>query len=382
MISLIPFLVFAIILSFLVFIHELGHFLTAKKFKIGVPEFGMGIPPRIWGKKFGETLYSINWLPFGGFVRIKGEDYEDYDPKDKTNFINKKPWQKSVVLLAGIFMNLMVAFVIFYFTLGINDFKSSPILLLDNYKFPFAKTVELPNVVTFIKDDSPASNAGIQFADRITKLEYNGEVVEPKTIDDIHNFLKDKEGKEITVYTKNINTDETAVYKVTPTYNEELGMVVLGIGLGDAVQLAYQTPAEKVLAGPLHSANIMGYSFHALGQLVKQSVQEKDVSAVASGVAGPIGIFGAVKSIMDNGGSKTWLVLLDLTALLSLSLAIMNLLPIPALDGGREVFVLYEWITKKRPSPKLEERMHQIGFIFLIGLLLIITFKDIIFMWF
>ncbi len=382
MINFLPIIIFILILSFLVFIHELGHFTAAKKFKIGVPEFGMGIPPRLWGKKFGETLYSINWLPFGGFVRIKGEDYEDYDPKDPTNFINKKPWQKSVVLLAGIFMNLMVAFVIFYFTLGVNGFKSSPILMLDDYKFQFAETINLPNVITFVKDDSPASKADIQFADRIVKLECNGQVVEPKNIDDIHEFLKNKEGKQITVYTENINTGEKHVHKITPEYNEELDLIVLGIGVGNAVQLAYSTPVQKLLAGPLHSVNVLGYSFHAMGQLVKESIQEKDVSAVASGVSGPIGIFGAVKTIMETGGNKVWLVLLDLTALLSLSLAIMNLLPIPALDGGREVFVIYEWITGKRAPEKLESIMHQVGFVLLIGLLILITFKDVIFMWF
>src|SRR3990167_9173585 len=109
-----PLLLFLLILSVLVFIHELGHFLSARYFGIDVEEFGLGIPPRAWGKKIGKTLYSLNWLPIGGFVKIKGEDFDDFDPKDKTNFLSKKPWQQGVVLIAGVVMNFILAVFIFY----------------------------------------------------------------------------------------------------------------------------------------------------------------------------------------------------------------------------------------------------------------------------
>lgn len=121
--------IFLFILSFLVFIHELGHFLSARKFGVKVDEFGLGIPPRAWGKKVGETIYSLNWLPIGGFVKIRGEDLEDYDPKDPENFMNKKPWQRSVILLAGIFMNFVFAVIVFYFLLASNGWKSSPLVI-------------------------------------------------------------------------------------------------------------------------------------------------------------------------------------------------------------------------------------------------------------
>src|SRR3990167_7537244 len=105
--------IFIIILSILVFIHELGHFISARKFGIKVDEFGIGIPPRAWGKKIGNTLYSINWLPLGGFVKIRGDDFDEYNAKDKNNFMNKKPWQQAVVLCAGVFMNAVLAVIIF-----------------------------------------------------------------------------------------------------------------------------------------------------------------------------------------------------------------------------------------------------------------------------
>ncbi len=134
----------------------------------------------------------------------------------------------------------------------------------------------------------------------------------------------------------------------------------------------------KLFAGALHSINVMDYSFYALKTMIVDAFKTKDVSGLSQGVAGPIGIFGAVKSVVQYGGVKTGMILLDLTALLSLSLGIMNLLPIPALDGGRLLFVVVEWISGKKPSQRLEDTAHRIGYAFLLSLLLLITLKDII----
>lgn len=370
-------IIFFLILSFLVFIHELGHFLSARKFGIKVDEFGIGIPPRAWGKKIGETLYSLNWLPIGGFVKIRGEDFEDYDPKDPENFINKKPWQKSVVLLAGIFMNFVFAVIVFYFLLASNGWKSSPLLVLADYNFPFGDRVELNNIVMGLAPDSSAEKAGVDYGDQILKLSTADTSIEPKTTEELINFVADKENQEIEVVTKNINTNETDVYQVVPTYNEELERSVLGVQLGEVVQITYLTPAQKLFSGFTHSVNIMGYSFKVMGSLISTSVETKDIAPVAQGVSGPVGIYGAVNSIAQVGGNQMFKAILDLMALLSLSLAIMNLLPFPALDGGRWVFVLYQWFTGKLPSQKIEARAHQIGFAVLLIFIVIVTFKDI-----
>jgi regulator of sigma E protease len=368
-------IIFILILSFLVFVHELGHFLTAKRFGVEVEEFGIGIPPRIFGKKVGDTVYSLNALPFGGFVKIKGEDNEGYDPKDKTNFMNKKPWQRAIVLVAGIFMNTVIGITLFYIVLANNNWSSNALLLINDYDFKYGQTVTIPNVVTFIENDSPAQKAGIEFADSITKLEYMEQSVEPKTVEEMRAFVSDKADKEIKIYTKNINTDQVKVLNITPVFSENINAPAMGVALSEGVYLSYYN--SKYLSGIQHSANVINYSFYALKGLVKTSVETKDVSGLSQGVAGPIGIFGAVKSVLEVGGPKVPAVLLDLTAILSLSLALMNILPIPALDGGRLTFVVYEWITKKRPSQKIEAAAHRIGYAFLLGLLVLITFKDL-----
>lgn len=372
-----PIIIFILILSFLVFVHELGHFLSARFFGIFVEEFGLGVPPRAWGKRIGKTIYSINWLPFGGFVKIRGEDFEGYNLKDKSNFINKKPWQKSVVLIAGIVMNTILGMLLFYVSLGMNGWRSSPILLIDDYKFPYGTTVNLPNVVTFVSADAAADKAGIEFADRIVEIRYEDQSIVPASADDIRTFLADKEGRKVTVLIQNINTEEISEKTVVPEYSQEIDAPALGVGLGQAVLLQY-TGVNQAFAGVLHSGNVMGYSFTALKNLVKEAFETKDVTAVSQGVAGPVGIFGAVKAVIEGGGDKVLIALLDLTAILSLSLAVMNLLPIPALDGGRLVFVLAEWATGKRPSPRLEAKAHQVGYALLLFLLAVITLKDIL----
>ena len=372
-----PILLFLLILSILVFVHALGHFLAAKKNGVDVEEFGLGIPPRAIGKKFGKTLYSLNWLPIGGFVKIRGEDYTNYDPKDKSNFMNKSPLQKSVILLAGVFMNFVLAVVIFYFILGNQGFKSSPILLMGDYVFPYGNTESLPAVVTFVEAGSPAEKSGIKFADRIVSITDGTTTANINDTNDLKDYLKDKTGVEVILSTVNINTDEPNVYKAVPEYREQAGQAGIGVGLGEAVRIDYASPVGKAFSGFSHAGNIISYSFSMMGSLFAQSFSEKSLAPVSAGFSGPVGIFGAVKSILDYGGNKVFITILDLSAVLSLSLAIMNLLPIPALDGGRWMFVLCEWITRKKVSRKFEDRAHQIGFVFLIGLLLLITAKDL-----
>lgn len=372
-----PIILFFLILSILVFVHELGHFIAARKNGVDVEEFGLGIPPRAISKKIGKTLYSLNWLPIGGFVKIRGEDYSNYDPNDKTNFINKTPFQKSVILLAGVTMNFALAVFLFYLILGYQGFKSSPILMMSDYKFPYGESENLPAVVTFIEENSPAFESKIQFADRIVTASDGITVAFINSVDDLKNYLVDKEGTRVTLNTVNINSNEPNSYIVTPEYREQVGQPGIGVGLGEAIRINYQNPLQKTFAGFLHAGNIIGYSYSMMKDLFAQSFAEKTLAPVSAGFSGPVGIFGAVKSILDYGGNRVFITILDLSAILSLSLGVMNLLPIPALDGGRWIFVLFEWITSKRVSRRFEEKAHQVGFAFLIGLLLLITAKDL-----
>ncbi len=373
--GILAFLLFVLILSVLVFIHELGHFSAAKKFGIKVDEFGMGIPPRAWGKQIGETLYSLNWLPLGGFVKIRGEDMDEYDPNDQRNFMNKPAWQRAIVLFAGVFMNFILAFVLFCFVLGMNGWKSAPLMSLTDYDFRFGQKVNIPNVVTGIEKNSPAESAGITAGNAIVSISFEGKEINPQNISDLKSFIADKNGKALQIKTINLINDETNVYEVTPVFNEEINQPALGVSLSNAMYLDYS--ASPLFAGVEHSYNVMGYSFSILKELIGISVKEKTLEPVSQGVSGPVGIFGAVKSVLDVGGPKVVFTILDLTALLSLSLAVMNLLPIPALDGGRLFFIAIEVITRHKPSAKLENMAHQIGFMVLIGILILVTFKDI-----
>ena len=375
-------IVFLGILTFLVFIHELGHFTTAKKFGIKVEEFGIGLPPRAWGKKIGETIYSINWLPLGGFVQIKGEDLDQkVDPKDKTNFANKKPWQRTVGLLAGMCMNLVFAIAAFYISLGLNNWQSSPMISFGGFHFRFGETVNLPNVIMSIQKGSAAEKSGIKLGDRIINLEYQNQIIEPTDVSQVKAFLADKEGKEITINTVNmVNGDE---YKRTfiPEYNEELKQPALGVSLDSAMQLSYVTPVQRAFAGFFHVANLTEYNLSILKRLTGTAIEEKTVEPIAQSVSGPIGIFDVVKTILNTQSQSPVLALLDIAAIISLSLAIMNLLPIPALDGGRVAFVIVEWIIGRRVAASWEAKAHQYGFMFLIGLIILITFKDVWMIW-
>jgi|688.fasta_scaffold04378_20 regulator of sigma E protease len=375
-------IIFLAILMFLVFIHELGHFYTAKKFGIRVEEFGLGLPPRAIGKKIGDTIYSLNWLPLGGFVQIKGENFDDtYDPQDKENFMNKKPWQRSVVLLAGIFMNLVFAVLIFYVSLGFNNWNSAPMVSLKEYEFPFGQTIRIPNIVLNIKEGSAAEKSGIELGDRLLSLEYEGQVIEVKDVQDIRAFLADKENKEISVNIINMATGIESTKKFIPEYNEELKQPALGVSLDSGIKISYEKPTDKIFSGLFHATNLVIYNVEILKSLAGISIAEKTVEPIAQSVSGPIGIFDVVKTILNTQSEHPFLAILDIAGIISLSLAIMNLLPIPALDGGRVVFVLIEWISGRKVSQKIEATLHHYGFMFLIALIILITFKDVWMIW-
>ena len=375
-------IIFLGILTFLVFIHELGHFLTAKNFGIRVEEFGIGLPPRAIGKKIGDTIYSLNWLPLGGFVQIKGENFDEtFDPKDQTNFLNKKPWQRTVVLLAGVFMNFIFAVLVFYFLLGVNNWESSPLVSFGEYKFPFGQTVPMPNVIMGIAPESAAAKAGFELGDQITSLNYQNQSLTITGAEELGTFLADKADQEIEAEITNLGTGLETTKKFTPMYNEELKQPALGVTLDQAIKIAYQSPTEKAFSGLLHPINLTLYNFRILGKLAGVSVAERNVEPIAQSLSGPIGIFDVVKTILNTETKSSFYAVLDIAALISLSLVVMNLLPIPALDGGRVVFVLIEWITGKKVPAAWEARAHQYGFMFLITLIIAITFKDVWMLW-
>ena len=373
-------IVFILILSGLVVIHEFGHFIVSKLNGITVEEFGIGYPPRVFGKQFGETLYSINLLPFGGFVKIAGSDIEDDEDESKylhdpDSFVNKTAWQKAKVIGAGAFMNLILAIILFYLFLGFNNFRSFYIPMFFEHDFKLGNPNYIDTVVFDMTEDSGATNAGIEAGEAIVEID-GAEVF---NIDDVRNAVSGKVGQEVEVKVvdiKNRDYDKYRVIKVVPTVGDN-GDAVLGVYLGSSVSISYDSKLERILSGPMHSYNMLSYSLSTLGKIIGVSFRTKDISPVSQSVAGPVGIYNVFDSVIKYGGSKVLLGMVDTVALVSLGFAITNILPFPALDGGRLVFIAIEGLTKKRVSVRVEAGIHRVGMMLLLALVVLITIKDI-----
>jgi regulator of sigma E protease len=372
-------LIFIFILSTLIFVHELGHFLVAKKNGIRVEEFGLGLPPRIVGKKVGETIYSINWLPFGGFVKLTGEDVPDDKSKkealkDPKSFLAKSPLQRIAVLVAGVVMNLFLAVILFYVLIVSNGYRSFYFPLFFDYDFRFGNEHKIATVVSGLMEGSAADDSGINYGEAI--LEIDG--VKVTDVEDVRREVSGKLNEQVEVVLVDLSTgglgEERAVTLVPEP--DENGEAVLGVYLSSAVYLSYDSLMQKAFSGVLHSYNVLTYSVSTMGGIIRTSFETKDLSPVSSTVAGPVGIYNIVGGILQYAGGKVFLNLIDYTALMSLSLAFINIFPFPALDGGRILFVLFEFVRGKRMNPEIESKIHRFGMIILLALLALVTIKD------
>lgn len=366
-------IIFIITLLILVVIHELGHFLMAKRFDIKVLEFGFGIPPKAWGKKVGETLVSINWLPIGGFVRLLGEDEVDKKVlENHRSFAAKSVDKRIMVVVAGVVMNLLLAWLLFYLVLASQGFKTKFPLIID-HEFLGIQQNEQYIVINQVAKNSPAQEAGLKTGQRVTAI--NDQKLQDR--EEMVNKIKSLSGQQIKLTLQDIQQDQTKEVLVTPRVSPPVGEGPLGVGLGlfKVAQVEYQSPQEKLLSGPIHSINIVAYSGKILGNLISQSFEEKSFGPVSTSVAGPVGITNVANSVLST--TSPLLPYLEFIAILSLNLAVFNLLPIPALDGGRIFFLLIEVVTKRRVHAEFEKWVHTIGIAFLLALTLLITLSDI-----
>lgn len=367
-------LIFLVILSILVLVHEYGHYITAKKSGIKVEEFGLGIPPRAWGKKVGETIYSINWLPFGGFVKLFGEDAFDEEAlKNPRSFISKPWYTRLLVITAGVIMNFLLSVVLYYVFFISNGFKSFSLPLMFDYNFKFG-TKDIKNTIVMdILPQSNADEAGLSRGDTILKI--NG--TEVTNVDDVK-FYTAKNANEVKVLVESYPSKDIKEFTFKPILSAE-GSPVLGVYLGKSITLYYDKPVQKIFSGFLHTYNMLFYSVHALSSVIGESFATKDITPVSSSVAGPVGIYNVVGGIMEYSKDKLLLSLIDFIALLSLSLGFLNILPIPALDGGRLVFIIVEVLRGgKKINQELEAKIHGFGMAVLLGLFVLVTIKDII----
>lgn len=368
---MITFLVFMLILSVLVLIHEFGHYYVAKKNGVKVEEFGFGLPPKIVGKKIGETEFTLNLLPFGGFVRLMGEDALE-ESNNPRHFMSKSPLQRAAILVAGVFMNILLAFFLYYVFLASNNFRSLTIPLFFDYEFRFGDQKRINTVVTATQEGSPAEKAGVERGEAV--IEINGQPV--YNVSDVRREVSKYPGAEIRVLLVDVRSVERQLrtISITPNVSKE-GEVLLGVLLSKAVTIDYNK--NKVLSAPMHAYNMLAYTKFTFAKLIGISYDTKSVEPVSSGVSGPIGIFSVVGAILSNEGKDAFLGILDLTAMLSLSLAVLNILPFPALDGGRLLFVVIEIVRGKRVSLQTEAVLHKWGMILLLLFLVLVTFKDI-----
>ena len=361
---LIALIVFLFILSFLVFVHEFGHFIVAKRAGMLVEEFGFGYPPRIWSKKVKETTYSINALPFGGFVRIKDEENPEHR-KASRGYYSAKPWQKTKMLLAGVIMNLLVGILLYYIILAGQGFKFY-LPSINNHQFLFGQQQSFPTV-SQVLDESVASKAGLKPYDAIIS---SGNLAF-KDAKELQDFIKQNANKEIAFDVKNVISGEQKQVKIVPA--EKDGQGFIGVGLALLSEIKYATPVQKTFSGVLHSIGILDYSLRVLWDMIKMSFVQGTMGPLANSVVGPVGIL-AFTDITLSGG--IWQIL-NLIAMLSLGFALVNVLPIPAADGGKMLFVIYEAIFKKQAPEKFERNFNIVGNIFIIVLSVIIAIKDL-----
>lgn len=339
--------IFLIFLSILILVHELGHFFLAKISKVGVEEFGLGFPPRIISFKYNETLYSINLIPFGGFVKLRGE-IDENDPK---GFLAQPAYIKILIVLGGVLFNIIFAYFIFSFgyLVGLPEYSG-----------------KLENITILqVFPDSPAEKAGLKLGDKVLYFKYNNEIIQIKNLHNLKEELKPYIGKKLIVGV------ERGPYKfeteLIPFIKDNIGP--LGISFS-SLKLEKKSFPSNFYYGFIKTYETLVNLIVAIKDFFLRLAKE---TKVAKEVIGPFGLYDIYTQMKTLGISY----ILHFAAIISLNLAIINILPFPALDGGRFIVYLFELIIKKRTPFVVENIINTIGFSILIILMILITIKDI-----
>ncbi len=347
-------ILFLLVLSILVFVHELGHFLFAKIFKVRVDEFALGFPPRVFSFKKGETTYSLNALPLGGYVKIHGENPEDDDNKnDKRNFQNISWWKQITILSAGVIFNILFA----WFLMSLSLFIGTSKIALDGVEDKYIEG-ERKVIIHQVLKDSPADIAGIAAGDEV--LFINGSST--TDIKQVQTSIKNAPDSFSIIVSKNNATSSIKVEKMENN--------TIGVGLAETATVRMGVFASAYYgAQATYNLTIQIFTgvVNFFGKLFTGNGSWEEVS-------GPVGIAKVVGSSSEEG----FVSLLFVTILISISLAAMNILPFPALDGGRIVIAIIEGFTRKKLPIKFVNTLNGIGFILLLILMLVVTVKDIL----
>lgn len=329
---------FIIIFGIIIFVHELGHFVAAKKTGVKVNEFAMGMGPVVYSTQKGETTYSLRALPIGGFVSMEGEEE---DSQNKRAFCNKKPWQKFVTIAAGPFMNIVLGFVIMLVVVMLGD------------------GIATTQIHSFY--EGAASAQYLQAGDQIVAIDGH----KTRTPNDISYYLM-REDDGIMDITVIRNGEELLLRNVQFDLTEENGQSMpvrdfIVVGLPKTV---FNVPVYALDC----TRSIMRQIWAAFGDMVGGNVKLNDLS-------GPVGVAQVIGEASTSGSLESLLII---AALITINIGIFNLLPLPALDGGRLVFIVLEAIRKKPVKAEIEGTINFVGFIILMGFMLIVSFKDVI----
>jgi len=348
-----------LVLSLLIFFHELGHFVAARAFGVKVEVFSIGFGKKILSKKIGDTNWVISLIPVGGYVKMKGQD--DTNPlersTDKDSYNSKKPWQRIIILLAGPFANFLVAFLLYFGASQMGTYLS-PLFDYSHYLSP--------TIGNFSKE-SPAKEAGLKEGDKI--LEING--VKPKRWDDLRKIIESQNSQ--TLKFKVLRDNRVLEFDVKPViknlknkFGESIDRKIVGI--------APQIPKEELRFSVIDGLKFAYHETLYASTLIFKSIQKLITGAV------PSKELGGVISIVDitaKASESGILVLMFFTALISVNLGVLNLLPIPALDGGHIAFNLYEIIAKKPPNEDVMYKLTIVGWILLLSLMMLGIYNDI-----
>lgn len=355
-------LIFFLVLFVLILVHEWGHFFVAKKTGMRVDEFGIGFPPKLFGIKKGETEYSFNAIPIGGFVRIYGENGADSSTDTTGSFTSKSKWSQAAVLIAGVTMNVIFAWLLFSvaFMIGVPT-------AVDEVTASDSAELQIQGVLA----ESPAAKSGIVPGSTVLTIAAGDDLVEKPNQSIFTSFVVGHEGETL----------ELALEHNGENYNAEVipeaGLIpgnesqpALGVSLV-LVEIQRMNPVEAVVEAAKETGNMLSAIVSGLGSLL---VGIFTGTADYGQVAGPIGIVGMVEDAAAFGV----VALLMFTAVISLNLAVINLLPFPALDGGRLLFVAIEAVVRRPISPVWVARLNTLGFLLLLLLMVAVTYNDLL----
>lgn len=356
-------ILFLIVLAILILVHELGHFAVAKWAKVAVDEFGLGFPPKLWSRQKGETVYSVNLLPLGGFVKLRGEDGGELT--DNQSLGSKSRWAQAAIMVAGVVANLLLAWVLLTsaLTLGLPMAVSGA---------PAGAVINNERLmVTSVRPNSPAQTAGLMPGDQILSFKKGLETLSDPRVEESIDLIS-KNALPVTVEYRAQNDTQVKSIVITP----KLGLIEEGV---PAIGLSFERVGNmrlplhlSIIEGGRYTLRVMILTVVSLKDLIKEAVVGEE-NLLAS-LVGPVGLAGLVGDASDLGLAY----LLSFMAFISINLAIFNLLPLPALDGGRLLILAVEGIIR-RPLPAVFTTwVNLLGFIFLIGLMLVITYGDLV----